>query len=120
MLNKPAIAPKELDRLFFAEFLLMHDKKEIMAHMLAKLRHVTYAAIKEILRSDAEFHARQGIYLEQLWQNADDSDEVLFLFRVDNLKNAREFIHEVHGKALRDDPNANLPMITFLDIPRQD
>jgi hypothetical protein len=51
-----------------------------MAHVLARLRNVKLEIIKEILTKDAAEHAKEGLYLEHLWQNVDDQNEVLFLF----------------------------------------
>ena len=85
-----------------------------MAHILARLRGVKVEDIKKVLKADASGHAEQGLYLEHFWQNADDSEEVLFLFRTDDLSRAKKFIEKVHAQALEEDPNANLPQMTFL------
>ena len=86
-----------------------------MAHMLAKLRGVKAEDIKKVLHADASGHAEQGFYLEHLWQNADDSEEVLFLFRVDDLSHAKRFIEEAHMQSRKIDPRGNLPHMTFLE-----
>jgi len=86
-----------------------------MAHMLARLRGVGIDEIGKILRADAKEHAREGLYLEHLWQNADDAGEVLFLFRVDSLPQVRKFIDRVHSEALKKNPSANLPHMTYLE-----
>jgi hypothetical protein len=86
-----------------------------VAHVLAKLRGMKAEVIKEILTKDASQHAREGLYLEHLWQNADDPDEVQFLFRTDDLNHAKQFINNVHTQALKENPNANLPHMTFLE-----
>ena len=85
-----------------------------MPHILAKLNGIKAELIKEILRRDAAQHAEQGMYLQHLWQNVDD-DEVLFLFRTDDHRRARKFIDRVHSQALRENPSANLPQMTFLE-----
>ena len=71
--------------------------------------------IDKILRRDAPQHAEHGMYLVHLWQNADDANEVLFLFRTDDLARSRQFIENVHRDALRQNPHANLPHMTFLE-----
>ena len=50
-----------------------------MPHLLAILKNVPIEIIKDVLEKDKEFHKTQGMYLEHLWQNADDENEVLFL-----------------------------------------
>jgi hypothetical protein len=86
-----------------------------MAHMLATLRNVPIKEIGKVLYADALQHAKQGLYLEHLWQNVDDPKEVLFLFRVDDVARAKQFIETVHSQALKDNPKANLPHMTFLE-----
>lgn len=51
----------------------------------------------------------------RLWQNAADPGEVVFLFRIDDLEHAKQFIEKVHGEALRQNPGATLSQMTFLD-----
>lgn len=85
-----------------------------MPHMLARLRGMKPDIIKQVLLNDAPEHSKEGFYLENFWVNDDDEDEVIFLFRVDDLNHAKKFIAKVHGQALKEDPGANLPRMTFL------
>ena len=86
-----------------------------MAHVLASLRNVTLDAVKRRLEADAPEHAAEGLFLEHLWQNIDDVNEVLFVFRVTDLDTARKSVARKHQEARRANPNANLPKMTFLD-----
>ncbi|MGX7668315.1 hypothetical protein [Flavobacterium pedocola] len=86
-----------------------------MPHMLATLKNVPLETIKEILEKDSEYHASQGMYLENIWQNADDINEVFFLFSIDNIQATKALIHKLHSEALAQDPNVNLPTMTYLD-----
>ena len=86
-----------------------------MSHMLARLRNVKPEVIKNVLRRDADQHAKEGLTLEYLWQNADDKDEVLFLFRTTDLDRAKQFIDRVHSRALRENPDSNLPQMIYLE-----
>jgi len=86
-----------------------------MAHILARLRRVKAEDIKEVLRADAARHAGQGLYLEHLWQNVDDPEEVLFLFRTDDLRRAKQFVETVHEQALNENPRISVPQMTFLE-----
>ncbi|TGD58092.1 hypothetical protein [Flavobacterium humi] len=85
-----------------------------MPHVLAKLKNVPLEVIREVLDKDKDFHASQGMYLQHLWQNADDSNEVQFLFRIDSVANTKALIHKLHSEALAQDPDANLPTMTYL------
>ncbi len=88
-----------------------------MDYMLARLSGVDYAAVKTMLQGHAPIHAEQGMFLQHIWQNADISDEVQFLFRVDDLARARTFIEKNHTAARQQNPDFNLPQITFLSEP---
>lgn len=72
------------------------------------------AAVQHQLKNDAAQHAQDGMYLEKVWLNADNKNEVLFLFRVDDLGKARERIHATKAKALAADPKAIFPEMVFL------
>ncbi|MDP3680545.1 MAG: hypothetical protein Q8R22_06895 [Flavobacterium sp.] len=85
-----------------------------MPHLLAKLKNVPIAVISEILEKDKIFHAENNMFLEHLWQNADDENEVFFLFRINDIDETKAFIHQLHADALTQDDNANLPIMTYL------
>jgi len=85
-----------------------------MPHLLATLKNVPLEIIREVLEKDKEFHKSQGMYLEQIWQNADDENEVLFLFQIDNVEKTKTLIHKLHSKTLAQNPNANLPAMIYL------
>jgi hypothetical protein len=86
-----------------------------MPHILSRLKGVNLEDIKKVLEADAPQHAEQGLFLEHLWQNADDSEEIVFLFRIENIGKAKEFINKVHTEAIAKNPQANLPYMTFLE-----
>jgi hypothetical protein len=85
-----------------------------MPHLLAKLKNVPLDIIKGVLEKDKAFHASQRMYLEHLWQNADDLNEVQFLFKIDNIEETKKLINKLHSDALAEDPKANLPEMTYL------
>ena len=72
----------------------------IMAHMLARQRGSRIEDVRSVLHNDATKHAEQGLHLEYLWQNVDEPEEVLFLFRIDNPTLAKKFIERVHKRRL--------------------
>jgi hypothetical protein len=85
-----------------------------MPHLLATLKNVPLEIIKGILEKDKEFHASNGMHLKHLWQNADDENEVLFLFQIDDVEKTKTLIHKLHSEALMQNPKANLPTIIYL------
>ncbi len=70
--------------------------------------------IKSALKADASKHAEQGLILRHIWRNADNPDEILFIFTAADLNRARKFIETMHKDALKEDPAANLPEMLFL------
>ncbi len=85
-----------------------------MAHILNKIT-APIEAVKKQLEADKESHVAQGMYLEHLWVNADNPEEVMFLFRVDDLNQCKNAIEEVYRKAREDNPDAVLPEKTYLE-----
>jgi len=85
-----------------------------MAHVLAKLVDVDFDEVRQTLEADADAHQEQGLVLEHLWRSVEEPREVLFLFRVDDLDQARVLIRQLHEEARMDNPNVNLPTITYL------
>jgi hypothetical protein len=85
-----------------------------MSHILARLSGVRIADVRRQLEKDASGHAEQGMYLEHLWKNSEEPDEVLFLFRVDDLNRCKQLMNRIHAEARQTDPNAVLPQVVFL------
>jgi hypothetical protein len=85
-----------------------------MSHIIAKLTDVEFSEVKKQLETDAVLHAEQGMYLEHLWQNSDNPKDVVFMFRVDNLDNCKQYMEQMHAEAREHDPNANVPATLFL------
>lgn len=85
-----------------------------MDHILARIRGAKMEDVKSMLKADASKHAEQGLILRHIWRNADDPDEILFIFTTLDLNRARNSIEMVHAKILKENPNANLPQMLFL------
>jgi hypothetical protein len=86
-----------------------------MAHVLARLKGMSYADIRQVLVADSKRHAQQGLYLEHLWRNIDDANEILFLFWAGDIGHAREFMDTIHARTLNENPQAKLPHLVFLE-----
>lgn len=85
-----------------------------MGHLLARLKGVPPDELKKILLNDAPEHAKEGLFLEHLWINEDNEDEVLFLFRAEDLTHIKNYINNLHSDALEQNPQAKLPHMTYL------
>lgn len=85
-----------------------------MAHVLAKIKGANSSEMKRKLNEDKHKHETNGLFLEHLWHNANDNDELFFLFRSDDISKAQQFIQSSHTEAYMNNLEANLPHITFL------
>jgi hypothetical protein len=85
-----------------------------MPHLLAKLNNVPLNVITDMLEKDKDFHASQGMYLENIWQNTDNDKEVFFLFKIDSIEKTKVLITKLHAQALVENPEANLPTMFYL------
>jgi hypothetical protein len=85
-----------------------------MDHVLARIKGVKMDDIKAVLKADAPKHAEQGLVLRHLWRNADDPNEIAFIFTTADLGRARKFIEAMHEQARKENPDVNLPQMLFL------
>lgn len=85
-----------------------------MDHILARIKGADMDSIKQALRADAMKHADHGLILRHIWRNADDPDEILFIFTTPDLSSSRKFIESIHAQARKENPSANLPEMLFL------
>jgi len=85
-----------------------------MDHILARIKGANMEEIKSVLRADAAEHARHGLTLRHVWRNADDPDEILFIFTTPDLGRARKFIKDMHKHVHSQNPGAPLPQMLYL------
>jgi hypothetical protein len=85
-----------------------------MDHILVRTKGAKMEEIKSVLKADAADHAKHGLVLRHIWRNADEPDEIAFIFTAADLDQARRFIEKGHGQMLKENPNANLPQLLFL------
>ncbi|HEX7033457.1 MAG TPA: hypothetical protein VF172_10705 [Nitrososphaera sp.] len=85
-----------------------------MDHIMARIKGAKMEDIKAALKADALEHAKQGLMLRHIWRNADDQDEIVFIFTATDLDAARKYIKAVHEQVLKENPTATLPTMLFL------
>ena len=85
-----------------------------MDHILARIKGANMDDIKSALRADAMKHADQGLILRHIWRNADDPDEILFIFTTPDVASSRKFIEAAHAQARKENPGVKLPEMLFL------
>ena len=85
-----------------------------MDHIMARIKGAKMDEIKSALRADAAEHAKQGLTLRHVWRNADDPEEIVFIFTAADLGRARKFIEDAHEHVRKQNPSATLPQMLFL------
>lgn len=85
-----------------------------MTHVLAKIKNIPFPVIKETLEKSKDFYAQQGMHLENIWQNVDKSNEVYFLYKIDNIDNTKSFMQKLHAETIAHNPDADIAELTYL------
>ncbi len=85
-----------------------------MPHILCKLTNAELPLVQAQLSKDAAQHAERGMFLEHLWTSADHPQNVLFLFRVNDLASCQVRMKSVHVAVREQHPDAKLPEVVFL------
>ena len=74
-----------------------------MTYMLCRNQVRDYETWKGVFDSHKEAHQKAGLQLERIWQDADNPNNVFFLFEVEDRKKAEAFISDpVSAKAGKD------------------
>jgi hypothetical protein len=72
-------------------------KGKAMTYMLCRNRLVDFARWKRVFESHAAAHRAVGMNLLHLWRSVDDPSNVFFLFEVNSMAKARDFISAPEG-----------------------
>ena len=84
-----------------------------MAHILATLHELEKDIVEAMLHSN-QYHELDWFHLEHLWGNAEDDEEVIFLFETDNLDKAHIVLDQIHQWAMRHNPDIEPPVVIYL------
>jgi hypothetical protein len=85
-----------------------------MAHILATLHGLEKDVVEELLHDHKYQHELDCIHLEHLWGNALDDEEVIFLFKTDNVEKAKQALDKIHQECMRHNPEIEAPEIVYL------
>jgi hypothetical protein len=84
-----------------------------MGHILARIKGAKMEDVKSMLKADASKHVEQGLILRHIWRNADDPDEILFIFTTPDLNRARKSIEMMQAETLKENPMQICPKCCF-------
>jgi hypothetical protein len=65
-----------------------------MAYMLCRNRVRDFSALKVIFDSHRDAQERAGLHLRKMWTSVTDPNNVFFLFQLDSLDGAQDFISD--------------------------
>jgi hypothetical protein len=68
-----------------------------MEYMLCRNRVRDLSHWRAIFDSHRSAQERAGLHLRNMWTSATDSNDVFFLFEIDSLKKAKEFINDLES-----------------------
>ncbi len=80
-------------------------------HVLVRHKVADFIRWREIFESHKEAQREAGMELERLWRDWDDPDDVVLLFKVDDIEKAREFVNSAdmpdahNGTEVVDEPD---------------
>ena len=84
-----------------------------MSHVLATFHGIEKDLIEDMIHDHIHKH-KDDIYVEHLWQNADDMDEIVFLFKVDDIDHMKQILEKVHLESIKHNPKIIPPKIIYL------
>jgi hypothetical protein len=67
-----------------------------------------------MLHEHTKKRSLDGLHLEHVWTNAEDDDEVIFLFKTDDIVKAHLFMKMVHEASLKHNQDITPPEVIYL------
>lgn len=68
-----------------------------MTYMLCYNKVEEFGKWKEVFDSHKSAHRQAGLHLYKLWQDVSDPNSVFFIFSIDDLDKANEFLNSPHS-----------------------
>jgi hypothetical protein len=85
-----------------------------MHHLLGRHR-ADVEAWKKVVESHKEAHLEARLHFQQVWVNADDPNEIFFMFRVEDLEKARSFLEKAGALDQEKQEGGEIPKLWFLE-----
>jgi heme-degrading monooxygenase HmoA len=86
-----------------------------MAGMMVQHKVQDFANWKKVFDSQSPFRASNGALSDQVYQNAEDPNQLVIVFKWDSVENAKKFTQSPELKAAMEKAGvAGPPVITFL------
>lgn len=85
-----------------------------MSYVLATLHWLEKDIVEDMLHEHTKKHSLEWLHLEHIWKNAEDDEEVIFLFKTDDLDKAERLLDMVHKEAMRHNYDIDPPRVIYL------
>ena len=69
---------------------------------------------RQVVNSDTALHKEAGMHLQRVWRNVDNPGEIFFLFRLEDVKRAKEFLEKSGALDKEKMKRGEIPRLTFL------
>ena len=74
-----------------------------MVHMVCRTRVRDFSIWKTVFDSHKQAHRKAGLLLENLWRSIDEPNNVFFVFEVEDIDRANQFINSPDSVKAGDD-----------------
>ncbi len=72
-------------------------------------------AWREAVESDKQSHLQAGLHFQQVWINAEDPNEIFFMFRLNDLEKAKSFLEKAGALDKQKQERGEIPKLWFLE-----
>lgn len=72
-------------------------------------------AWKKVVESHKEAHLEAGLHFQQVWINADEPNEIFFMFKVDDLEKAKSFLKKAGALDKEKQQRGEIPKLWCLE-----
>ena len=72
-------------------------------------------AWKKVVESHKEGHLEAGLHFQQVWINADEPNEIFFMFQVDDLEKAKSFLKSAGALDKEKQERGDIPKLWCLE-----
>ncbi len=85
-----------------------------MSHVLATLHGLEKDIVEAMLHEHTKKRSLDGLHLEYIWMNAEDDEEVIFLFKTDDIEKAHHLMDMIHRESLEHNQDMTPPKVIYL------
>ncbi len=85
-----------------------------MPHVLATLHGLEKDIVENMLHEHTKKRDLEWLHLEHIWENSEDDEEVIFLFKTDDIAKAKILLEKIHQDSLKHNYDIAPPKVIYL------